>query len=841
MPRIVYHHKVFLTIFLVDFLSFVMASRITRNAMRPSGSSSHASDERPSQKRRKANSISMEKTEAESRANDPRGFGNAGEAARAPSTKYSDAVLLERDEVVTLYVDLDPLPVRIPRVPELTQEEVRELEHALELVGNRSESWRDDWAGNLALIDKEVCNPKVKEKPKQAFRQTLLDWAYKNPEAVRLVWNLMRYVIHFPGIPDGAKKVMSAADPSSLKSLERAIRRTTYDPLILRQDGWITAKSAERVGATGGPSLIGELIRWQHLDAVVIAYDHDEQIGDMWKAMWIDHDDLMSFDLEAEEVLEARRKWERRQQRQSQATEANTASRKSARYTVSSDFSVKGIEQGVVLASSLSKGARPGVFWPARVMHVSEMLRYTGKRSSSKLKVDVVFLAPYWNADDPQARGRRVESLSENGPSAFSSGSLFQFESIDASEEMIREYPHEGSSEIDINKLRTTFRFTGLPRAAFSRFLDSHRLALALSSYAKRNLSCELTETDLATAGLFDSHPLAVRTATFPQVVLNLPFEYILSQLSHPDGEFKTTSLSDNECCDDVEPILKLEAIVDSMRPPQVFGAANSLSPATKSTRTKSYMASTPGSWLASANRETDGEHRDVGIDHFFIGLDNLNEQLSSSLSLSQISSFIICAKRLFLFVLSEKKRCEESNVENPNARAIVEAWVSLKRQGVEALSSLQPQNPAAVAEWRRAAERLYKYITSQMKGFNDGVSVVMTDPRCNGHITSTSSFERSVRLPAAIKGVRLAGASCNDRLKVVTAIPKNYVNMVEASLLPRVHSAQYLKRMKTRCAAAKSSVDVVKLTDDSDGGGGEDTSKFGSHRRHSGITILCC
>jgi hypothetical protein len=105
-----------------------MASRITRNAIRPSVSSSHASDERPIQKRRKANSISMEETEPESRASDPRGFGNAVEADRAPSTKYSDAVLLERDEVVTLYVDLDPLPVRIPRVPELTQEEVRELE-----------------------------------------------------------------------------------------------------------------------------------------------------------------------------------------------------------------------------------------------------------------------------------------------------------------------------------------------------------------------------------------------------------------------------------------------------------------------------------------------------------------------------------------------------------------------------------------------------------------------------------------------------------------------------------------------------------------------------------------
>jgi hypothetical protein len=749
---------------------------------------------------------------------------------RRPAVKYDDDVLLGRDEVVTLYVDLDPLPARTPRVPEPTQDEVRELEHVLELVGKDSDSWRADWAGNLALVDKEICNPKVKEKPRQAFRQPLLDWARKNPDAGRLVWNLIRYVIHFQGTPDGAKKVLSAADPTSLKSLETAIRRTAYDPIVLQQDGWLTAKSSERVGATGGPNLIGDIIRWQHYDAVVIAYDHDEQIGDLWKAMWIDHDeggDFVSFDVEAEELLEAKRKWERRQQRLSQSGDA-VASRRSARYTVSADFSVKGIEQGVVMAASLSKGARPGVFWPARVMHVSESLHYSGKRSSSKLKVDVMFLAPYWNSDDQQVRTKRIESLYESGSSAFSSGSLFQFESVDATEDMIRDYPHDGHEELDINKLRTTFRFTGLPRAAFPRFLDSHRLALCLRAYARRNLTREPTETEKATAGLFDCHPMAVRTASFPSVVLNLPFEYILSQLPHPDGEYRSSSQSDNGY-GEVEPILKLETIVEAMRPPQVFGIDTAPSPRANRSFTDRFEASTPRSWSSLMNEESDGAPQEMGLEHFFTGLDNLNEQFSASGTSNAIASLIVRAKKLFAFVIAEKRRCEKSEGRKPDSRAIMEEWVNLKRHGVDVLTTVQHRNLAAVSEWRRASERLYKYITSQVKGFDDTLTVVLTDFRCNGHITSSTCFERCVRLPAAMKAVKLAGASKDGSPKLVTEIQKKYVDLVENSLLAKVHSAPYLKRMKSRCAATRSEEEVVMLTDDSDGAGGEDTSKFES------------
>jgi hypothetical protein len=41
-----------------------------------------------------------------------------------------------------------------------------------------------------------------------------------------------------------------------------------------------------------------------------------------------------------------------------------------------------------------------------------------------------------------------------------------------------------------------------------------------------------------------------------------------------------------------------------------------------------------------------------------------------------------------------------------------------------------------------------------------------------------------------------------------------------------KAHASSYLKRMKIRCAAANTIDEGVVLTDDSDGNGGDDTSK---------------
>lgn len=388
--------------------------------------------------------------------------GSEGEEGQGPS---------KRDEVVSLHVEMEPLPDRCPALPALTRSELRELERVLELGAVGGDGWRDDWMGNLGYADKEVRNPQVKSGIKP-FRQTLLEWAKSTPANTRLVWNLVRHVCQLKGTPEAAKRLLLSCDPESVTSLEKAIRRTTYDPTILRQDGWTTAKSAEKEGATGGPFLIGDIIQWENAEAVVIAYVHDHDIGDLWKAIWTgdDHDDhLVTFDLEAEELFEAKRKQERRQQRLSAAASDSASGRASSRQTVvKAEFRVAGIETGIVLATSYSKGARPGVYWPARIMNASEVAGTLGKRASSRQKLDVVFLAPYWNSQEQSFRsGRRVESLSESGASVFSAGPLFQIETVEATGEMIIEYPYEGKEGLDVPTLQTTFRFTGYVLSVF--------------------------------------------------------------------------------------------------------------------------------------------------------------------------------------------------------------------------------------------------------------------------------------------------------------------------------------------------------------------------------------
>jgi len=749
--------------------------------------------------------------------------------------------LASRVEIVSMYADLEALPVRSSRIPALAPAEVRDLEKVLEF--DETETWRDDWAGNLAFADKEILNPQVKSG-KQSFRQSLFEWAKNNTDNTRLIWNLVRYVCQMKSTPDPARRLLSGCDPNSLSSMEKTIRRTMYDPSILRQDGWTTAKSSEKVGATGGPFLIGERVRWDHADAVVIAYVHDDDMGDLWKAMWTDQEDHgghLTFDLEAEELFEAKRKYERSQQLKQRSMQASDTGRVSSRLSLRTDFQVKGIEMGIVLAASFSKGARPGVYWPARVMHASEIVGSAGKRSSSKQKIDLIFLAPYWNSIDQASRGRRVESLSESGASVFSSGPLFLLETVEATEEMIREYPYDGKDGLDLIDLQTAFRFTGLPRAAFPRFLDSHRLALALRNYAKAHLDCQVTPTDKATAGLFETHPMAVQAPTFPPVVLHLPLEYILSQLPHPDNQ-QLLAFSNSK--ERKEPVLQLGRIIDSMQPPQCWGINGTVSPNLLSPNLKTIPAQ-ENAPVANVLFRPEGEQdflrlEDTGCEKVLHDFEYLKKLFGSSAASSPVADLL---KSLIRFLSSITRSKNEDELSQPDhtleqrkrckASAIVESWVHLKRLGEDTIYSfLAGQHKPSLAEWQRCSEQLYKYMTSKLPDlmFHDGMSIVLTDSQCNGHLTSNACFERSVRLPAAIKGAKLAGARAGGPVKLVTEVHQKYINYVEEKLLIKAHGVAYLKRIKSRCALTTSDSEVIKLTDDSSGEGGEDTCKYRVH-----------
>jgi hypothetical protein len=800
----------------------------------------------------------------------------------------------QQGEIVSTHIRLDPLPAATHDsiiLQPLSRAEQAQLETALEfgdiLTGD---TWRDDWSGNLAYADKEISNPAQTGRSnkssslqesfasiqKQSFQQSLVVWAQNNTQSnayVQLLANLLRYVYHMNNTndtdkegsttctPDAAKRVLASADLRNVGSMVKAIRRTCYDPTVLRQDGWTTQKSEKSVGATGGPFLIGDFIRWEGSDAVVISYVHDAEIGDLWKAIWIDGVDVTepdgsssyyeTFDLEAEELFEAKRKWERRLKMASQQQQqsGNSDSRRSARSAVNSDFTIKGIQDGIVLATSYSKGARPGVYWPARVLHASESTGplSQGKRSTSKQKVELVFLAPYWDADEHLGFGgrsssssRRAGSLSETSQSAFNSGPLLHWETVEATDEMIKEYPHDGQEGLDIYQLRMAFRFTGLPKAAFPRFLDSNRLAMGLKMFAKRHLKTKLTATDRASAGLFETHPMSVKTPVFPHVVLHLPFSFILSQLPRPIDQIRGSSDNGQS---NVEPVLQLGSIVDAMKPPTCWGITtddhgHSLPPDSPSnnngTSNHQQPPSTPGDWLSSFEEEN-GKYPSLELDNFVRDLLPLVEVFNRSSSSPPVAALLTNVTRL-LSQLSEVK-LQSTDLEKSERleklRSLVTFWINVKTHGEDAVSSVvvgeQTQTGTlAVAEWRRASERIYKYMTAILsdEGIGDGVSTVLTDSRCNGHRTADGCFERAVRLPAALKGAKLAGAGASKAILLVTDIPAHYYDFVEEKLLIKAHSASYLKRMKSRCAAARTDTEGIVLTDDSSGNGGEDTSK---------------
>ena len=108
-----------------------------------------------------------------------------------------------------------------------------------------------------------------------------------------------------------------------------------------------------------------------------------------------------------------------------------------------------------------------------------------------------------------------------------------------------------------------------------------------------------------------------------------------------------------------------------------------------------------------------------------------------------------------------------------------------------------------------------------------NGVTAVLTDSRCNQHITAKGSFERAVRLPAAIRAAKNAGAGSKTSMPIITRIDESYMKIAEQNVIPMAHKASYLRRLKNKIASLPQDAKGVPLTDDSDGEGGEDTSKF--------------
>ena len=115
--------------------------------------------------------------------------------------------------------------------------------------------------------------------------------------------------------------------------------------------------------------------------------------------------------------------------------------------------------------------------------------------------------------------------------------------------------------------------------------------------------------------------------------------------------------------------------------------------------------------------------------------------------------------------------------------------------------------------------------VAFSIDGFGNGVSLALSDSKCNLHITSTECFERAVRLPAALKAVRQVAAE-DTRLQIMTKTKEKYLRIAEDEVIRRAHTKAYLHRIKKKCLSVAQG-QVAALTEDSDGNGGEDTSTY--------------
>ncbi len=532
------------------------------------------------------------------------GDGSVASTAAAASATSTDDVQMqsssdvdddyevpECDVAFKAMVKLDKIPASKP-LPPLTPRELSQLELSLQIGEKFSNytdytTWREDWNGNLQLIDKDlIMNRDQLAKNPDGKRITIQFCDYVAKHARHAddfggIKYLFSFIYNMTDTPSMAKRILayylqcpatSVAERLSL--VLEATRRISYDPSVLSQDGWTTVKSDVPDGYSGGSHLIGRRVIWHSYEAIVIAFVRDEDIGDLWKCMWVeDHD---TFDLEADELQEGMKKWERRASKRKvpleKASSKPSRTSSSARFEESRKFTVEGVEEGIILAKSYkAKGGRP---WPARIMHVTEVkelgVTVTSRRSSSKSEIHVVFLAPYWNGTKNGTNG----SEAQRAKSQFSTGPLFELETMDVSSETIMKYPYNTETELSIDNIRNEFSFLGLPKAAFSRFLDAHRIAMALKSYAnqenKKSVRADAVHADTFSS-LTDTHPLSIKTFFFPDAMLNLPFGYILSKYPDPT-ETRSKMILNDDTSELKEPVMQLHTMLQSITPPNCWG-----------------------------------------------------------------------------------------------------------------------------------------------------------------------------------------------------------------------------------------------------------------------------
>lgn len=549
------------------------------------------------------------------------------------------------------------------------------------------------------------------------------------------------------------------------------------------------------------------------------------------------------------ELQTAIKRWDNKQKQSSKKRTSARASPPSGstRFSATQNFHVDGIEHGIILAVPTSRNAQ-GVLWPARVRHVIEENRITSgntRRNSSKNQINVVFLAPFWN-------GQYSSKISSDSKDAYSLGPLFEFDNIEVSEYNIQKYPFDA---ISLEKVRSSFRFLGVPNGVFPRYLDAHRLAVALRLYSVQHMSKDYASRSddqvQASASLTESHALSVRTPLFPEVALTMPFEYMLSKLPHP-SEISVSSMGtdDDDESNDIEPTIDIGAICRSFEPPECFGKKRSLaehddSLMTPRDDTKTILSPDPNfTPKVAATKEVppqkqEGDERKQEDEDALWSINKFASDYLLSLFLNASSSDDLAIdgprhmeNMIKSLIVKLRKLCDEFggysvSKRKAETRNILCQVLQFKGHGEDSLGIIPSgaSKATVITEWRKACERIYKRAVAKLssEGVGNNVTSVLTDSRCNGHITQSGSFERPVRIPAAIKGAKYAGAGVDPNVLLITAIEDSYLEVAE-DVVSKCHKGSYIKRLKARVASIPPNQIGVPLTEDSEGEGGEDT-----------------
>eukprot|EP00594_Rhizosolenia_setigera_P014074 CAMPEP_0178963178 /NCGR_PEP_ID=MMETSP0789-20121207/14855_1 /TAXON_ID=3005 /ORGANISM="Rhizosolenia setigera, Strain CCMP 1694" /LENGTH=1239 /DNA_ID=CAMNT_0020647569 /DNA_START=158 /DNA_END=3877 /DNA_ORIENTATION=- len=773
----------------------------------------------------------------------------------------------KKKSIIPDYVNLEEIP-ECPPPPPLLDQDLRSLEGLLQFYSHDRilDKWRPDWAGNLELLEKEIVVHKYSQTQgsSQIVSQTKIFQEYifeHASDASRLSFRgislLFSHIYHRFKTPPMARRILAYAfhknvsNPSErFKLIKTMVKRLSYDPVVLQQDGWETVKSPVPHGPSGGAFLIGQKVKWQGFEAVVIAFVKDESIGDLWKAMFVE--DLETFDLESDELRDAINRYEKSQKKNKKSIKettkpiGNTQSSKvakssSTRFASAHNFNVDGIEQGIILASTYNGKAQPGVLWPARVLHASEiknMPGLTSRRSSQKNMLHVVFLAPYWNGTVTKTKSITVDPTVSGAKSSFSTGTLFEVDSVEVSTSTIQKYPFEleDDNSFSIDKLRDGFRFLGLPKVAFSRYLDSHRLALGFRYFAKKQVQVSKTakDDDNVRASMTETHALSLKTPKFPQALLSLPFDYMISQMPSPAERAIQLGVEDGD--EAYEQVLKLDEMYKMLSPPNCWGKNVNGSGSNSNGNTFSTPQSTrhftpvrsPEASM-SASKSTEYTIYNFASEYLLKVIGDGKPETSSHPRLSFLGNDL----QKFISELSYQISSLKSNSSidrRKDVKPFLHRCLVLKSNGEDALHSSKLSEQYNVKnllnEWRKTCEKLYTFgcIGFSRHGVGNGVTVVLTDSRCNQHITGSGSFERSIRLPAAIKAAKNAGAGKKYNIPLLTKVDEYYMDIADKRILPRAHMDKYLRRLKSKIAALPVDAKGQPLTDDSDGEGGEDT-----------------